>query len=99
MGIDPEGIEFDIEMGIDPERKEFEAILKWGSTPKEKTPEEVGDQQWSEERRRPTKWSERIEGKGREGKGNDIEMGIDPEGEDSLYSPMVKTKEDRSELR
>jgi hypothetical protein len=65
--------------------------LKWGSTP--------NDQQWSEERRRPTKWSERIEGKGREGKGNDIEMGIDPEGEDSLYSPMVKTKEDRSELR
>ena len=38
MGIDPEGIEFDIEMGIAPERKEFEAILKWGSTPKEKTP-------------------------------------------------------------
>ena len=71
MGIDPEGIEFDIEMGIDPERKEFEAILKWGSTPKEKTPEEVGDQQWSEERRRPTKWSERIEGKGREGKGRE----------------------------
>eukprot|EP00985_Skeletonema_marinoi_P006287 scaffold2719_cov112-Skeletonema_marinoi.AAC.1 len=63
MGIDPEGIEFDIEMGIDPERKEFEAILKWGSTP--------NDQQWSEERRRPTKWSERIEGKGREGKGRE----------------------------
>ena len=63
MGIDPEGIEFDIEMGIDPERKEFEAILKWGSTP--------NDQQWSEERRRPTKWSERIEGKVREGKGRE----------------------------